>query len=125
MGSIIGKNTRRPDVSFYNNGRIDITSVVARVLNLHEGDVVDIDCQNGEYLLYVRLRSNEAIGRHEARCYPTKDGGHNFRTYSKKLCDAILTACNATSEARLSMGEVIEHPQIGVAIPLITRNNLA
>lgn len=125
MGSIIGKNTRRPDVSFYRNGRIDITSAVARVLNLREGDVVDIDYQNGEYLLYVRLRGVDAIGRHEAQCHPTKEGAHNFRAYSKKLCKAILAASNSIKEARLSMGEIINHPQIGIAIPLITRNNLA
>lgn len=125
MGSIIGKHTRRPDVSFYRNGRIDITASVARVLDLHDGDVIDIDYQNGEYMLYVRLRGENAIGRHEAQCRPTKEGTFNYRAYSKKLCTAILAACNAVSEARLSMGTAIEHPQIGIAVPLITRNNLA
>lgn len=124
MGSILG-NTRRADISFHRNGRIDITATVAKTLKLSKGDIIDVDYRNGEYRLYVRLRECEAIGRHEAQCYPTKEGSHNLRANSKRLCRAILAACNAVKEAKLLIGEVVEFPPFGLAISLITRNNLA
>ena len=37
MASLLG-NTRRPDISFYKNGRIDIASRVVRMLDIQEGD---------------------------------------------------------------------------------------
>jgi hypothetical protein len=122
MGSIIG-NSRRPDVTFYINGRIDITSRIAKQLCLTEGDVIDIDKRNGEYLLYVRYRSDCAIGRHEARCKASKNNSNNFRAYSKQLTDAILNACGA-EKAQLASGAVVELEDIGIAVPLVTRNNL-
>lgn len=124
MGSILG-NTRRPDISFHQNGRIDITAPITKSLNIGRGDVIDVDYRNGEYLFYVRLRSNEAIGRHEAQCYPTKEGSHNLRANSKRLCRAMLAASNAVKEAKLLIGEVVEFPPFGQAISLITRNNIS
>lgn len=122
MGSILG-NSRRPDVTFYKSGRIDITSRVAKLLNLSQGDVIDIDVINGEYLLYIRYRSNEAVGRHEARCIASKSNSNNFRAYSKKLTKAILTVCEA-EKAQLASGAAMEFERLGIAVPLITRNNL-
>lgn len=122
METILG-NTRKPDVTFYKNGRIDLTSRIAKMLNLDNGDVVDIALCNGEYMLYVRLRNAQAVGNHEARCYASKRNSHNFRAYSKKLCDAILAVCKA-NKAQLASGVAVEVDSLGVAIPLITRNNL-
>lgn len=124
MGSILG-NTRRPDITFHQNGRIDITAPIAKTLKIGRGDVVDVDYRNGEYLFYVRLRNNEAIGRHEAQCYPTKESSHNLRANSKRLCKAMLAASNAAEEAKLLIGEVVEFPPFGLAISLITRNNIS
>lgn len=122
MGSILG-NSRRPDVTFYSSGRIDITARIAKMLNLSQGDVIDIDFYNGEYLLYVRYKCNEVIGRHEARCLASKNKSHNFRAYSKRLTEAILCACNA-DKAQLASGAAVELDSIGLAVPLVTRNNL-
>ena len=81
---LLGERTRRPDITFYRNGRIDITASVAERLSLRAGDVIDIARGKEEYYLYVRLRrSDGAVGRHEAQCYPSKSGTRNFRAYSK------------------------------------------
>lgn len=122
MESILG-NSRRPDVTFYLSGRIDITSRVARLLRLNEGDVVDIGIHQNEYYIYVRNRSNSVIGKHEAQCFASKKNSCNFRAYSKKLCSAILQLTQAT-KARIPAGEAIELPNVGVAVPLIVRFNL-
>lgn len=123
MSTILG-NTRRPDVTFYRSGRIDITSRVAKILNLGDGDVVNIDKQNGEWLLFVKLRNSFVIGTHEARCYASKKGSRNYRAYSKRLCDAVLVECGETEKARLAMGEAIEFKHYGLAIPLIIHYTL-
>lgn len=122
METILG-NTRKPDVTFYKNGRIDLTSRIAKMLNLGNGDVIDIGLCNGEYMLYVRLKNAQVVGNHEARCYTSKRNSHNFRAYSKKLCNAILSACGA-NKAQLASGVAVEVEALGTAIPLITRNNL-
>ena len=122
MESILG-NSRRPDVTFYSDGRIDITSRVAKMLQLEEGDAVDIGVHEGEYYLYIRNRHSCIVGKHEAQCFASKKNSFNYRTYSKKLCSAILRAINAPM-GRIPAGEAIEIPHVGTAVPLIIRLNL-
>lgn len=118
-------NSRRPDVSFHPNGRIDITARIAKMLHLEQGDVIDVAVGNEEYLLYVRLRSEQCVGRHEAQVYPTNRGGksRNFRANSRHICSAIIKASNCDNKAaRLPAGSPIIYGPNGTAIPLITRN---
>lgn len=123
--SLLG-NTRKPDVSFFKNGRIDITSRVARALDLADGDVVDVVRCGSEMYLYVRWRSEDIAGKHTAQCHLTKSGKdcHNFRAFSVKLCRAILRCCADVSVVRLAAGDKVVIEGIGTAIPLITRINL-
>ena len=90
-------NSRRPDVIFHPNGRIDITARIAKVLQLQNGDVIDVAVSYEEYLLYVRLRATKCVGRHEATVHPTNKGKHrnnNFRAYSQRLCKSIRSILN-------------------------------
>lgn len=123
MISIIG-NSRRPDITFYRDGRIDITSQVSKTLSLQSGDVIDITIHESEYLLYVSHRHNNTIGRHEGQCRPTQKGSNNFRTYSKRLCEFILRESGADDIARLQCGEPLEINNYGFGIPIITKNNI-
>jgi len=123
MSAILG-NTRRPDVTFYKSGRIDITSRVAKILNLGDGDVLDIEKCCGEWLLFVKLRNVDVVGTHEARCYASKKNSRNFRAYSKRLCDAVLAEQQKTEKARLAMGVAIEFKHYGMAVPLIIHYTL-
>lgn len=133
MTSIL-PNSRRPDITFCPDGRIDITARIAKMLHLQQGDVIDVAVTPTEYLIYVRLTASQCVGRHEAQVYPTNRGKHqanNFRTYSKTICDAILREVSRASVSdcekktiRLAAGSPIIFGPNGTAIPLITRNPL-
>lgn len=116
--------TRRPDITFHGDGRIDITARVAKALALQPGDTIDIARDTGEYYLYVKHRN--AVGRHEAQCRATNHGKtcNNMRAHSKQLCQAVLTVNGNCLEARLPVGEPISHPSLGTALPLIIKHNI-
>ena len=125
MESLLG-NTRRTDVSFFKNGRIDITSHVAKLLELSEGDVIDVIKSDRELYIYVKWRNADIVGRHTARCYKTKSNVAcaNFRAFSVKLCASILDICGTDNVVRLPVGEQVNIEGIGIAVPLVTRINL-
>lgn len=130
MTSLLG-NTRKADVSFYRNGRIDITARVVKALGIEKGDVIDVVTDCDEYLLYVVHKGKDVSGAHEAQCYPSNiRRTHNYRCHSKRLCEAIMAAVRTplrrTEETvRLAAGEAYESKWLGkVVIPLITRMTL-
>jgi len=123
-------NSRRPDVIFHPNGRIDITARIAKVLQLQNGDVIDVAVSYDEYLLYVRLRAAECVGRYEATVHPTNKGKHdsnNFRAYSHRLYTSIKQVSRVSDNRpiRLPAGSaVILGPNGSTAVHLITRHPL-
>lgn len=124
-------NTRRPDVSFHCNGRIDITARIAKMLHLQRGDVIDVALTNGEYMLYVRLRQSQCTGRHEAAAMPTNKGkreNNNFRAYSSRLCKTMLNSVRSGSDNEKVLRFPAGHPMVfgpnGTGVPIITRNPL-
>lgn len=116
------KNTRKPDIKFYRDGRIFITARVSRILGLSPGDAINIALLDGEYLLFAL---SETIGRHHARCHPTKKGSHNFCANSTRLARALLDSCGIADQKASFM--------IGVPIildektycPIITRKPIS
>jgi hypothetical protein len=124
MESILG-NSRKPDISFFRDGHIDITARVAKSLSLSEGDIIDILRSDREFYIYVKTRNQDVVGQHAGRCRTTRPNSYcNFRTNCKKLTDAILAECNEAEVVRLAAGETMEMPNLGVVIPLITRIKL-
>jgi hypothetical protein len=129
MTSLI-PNTRRPDISFHPDGRIDITARIAKLLQLEDGDVIDVAKSFDEYLLYVQLRADKCEGRHEATVHPTNKGkrsSNNFRAHSRRLCQSMRVASGgspADEPLRLPAGALVRFGRYGFAIPLITRNPL-
>jgi anaerobic selenocysteine-containing dehydrogenase len=125
MESLLG-NTRKPDIAFYRDGHINITARIAKSLHIQEGDVVDIMKQDRELYLYVKMKSRDVVGQHTGRCRSTTPhkGYRNFRTNCKRLCDAIFGICGDSNIVQLAAGECIDIPDIGLAVPLITRINL-
>jgi len=119
--TILG-NTRRPDVSAFSNGRIDITARVSALLDLVPGDVIDI-CVNadGEHLLYVRHKGSSLVGRHEAQLHATKPGkrSRNLRAYSVKLARSLLKASDCRGSAHLPVGAPIDINGT-IYLPIIT-----
>lgn len=88
------EQTRRPDISFNRNGTIRITARVAHTLALRPGDSINITVNNGEYLLHA-VRHVNNIGRHEARCYPSKKGSGNYCANSVRLCRTLFDSVGA------------------------------
>lgn len=88
------EHTRRPDITFQRNGRINITARIARMLNLCPGDSINILINDGECLLGALHHNN--IGRHVASVHPTKKGSSNYSANSVSLCRAFLDYCNFT-----------------------------
>lgn len=104
MQSLIGNN-RRADISFFPNGRIDISARLSRLLSLQSGDTIDIKFDGYEYYIYVRNRSPFG-GRFEAQCFPSNKKGRHFRAYSRRLYAAVSRACHADGCLRIAAGEV-------------------
>lgn len=124
MCSVLG-NSRLPDIYFRSDGRIDITADVVAELGIHDGDVIDIWQEDKEQLLYILHRSENIFGRHIAVCHGTRKHHKYMRAWCVKLCRHILSVCGGdVREAHLFVGLPIEHPRIGKAIPIITKNNL-
>ena len=118
------QNTRRPDITFHCDGRIDITARVAKALSLHPGDVIDIAHDDSEYYLYVKHRN--AVGRHEAQCAATYKGRtcNNLRAHSRRLCQAVLKVNGNYTTARLPVGEPVQHNSLGITLPIIIKYNI-
>lgn len=102
------QNSRKHDISFHASGKIDISAHIARRLSLAPGDVIDIVQDAGEWYLCVKLRSGSYVGRHDGRVWPTSNGKGTFRTWSRTLARAVLTASGATDLLRCPCGAEIE-----------------
>jgi hypothetical protein len=122
MISILTENNRRSDISFSPDGRIDISARVAKLLDIRQGDTLDIMCDKAEYYLYVRNRSPQ-FGRFEATCYRSNKKGRHFRAYSQRLCKAVLSACNTATKLCIGVGE-IRHISGQDYLTIITKKRL-
>ena len=107
MKSVLGK-TRRTDVTFRKDGRVDISARIARLLDLRVGDVMDVAIGGGEVVLYRRLKAEDAWGRHEACCYCANNKGWSMRFHSKRLVTAVLAMVGETDKAECPAGEMME-----------------
>ena len=123
------KTTRRPDIAFYRNGRIDISASVVKALGLQRGDSIDVTTDGYEYLLYVSHRAGN--GRFEAQCLPTniKKSTNSFRAHSVRLCRAVRGAvpvgCSVGEILRLPTGTAYHSKMLDqMVVPLITHNPL-
>ncbi len=122
MQSILG-NTRKTDITFHANGRIDISARVAGILSLQKGDVIDVMDGGEEFYIYVKLHA-PTVGRHEAACFPTHSRSRHFRAWSQRLCRALIKAGGSSlDKVELSCGTPV-NLTVGTAIPIIYRHIL-
>jgi hypothetical protein len=112
--------TRRTDVSIYANGRIELSSFVAKQLDIAPGDVVEVATDGREYYLYVAVRNPGC--RHVAQCRPTNRGGRHYRFHSVKLARVLLDVIGSSDEAHLPVGSLVTLSGTS-ALTLITRLN--
>jgi hypothetical protein len=114
--------TRKWDISFHPDGKIDITSNVVKTLNMRAGDVINVCREGGEYYIYVSKRREDRIGRHKCVVWCVKKGNY-LRAGCVELCRLIMSICHTSESAYLRCGEVVELPGIGTAVTLITLMN--
>lgn len=124
MQSVITR-FRKPDITFFPCGRIDITAKVAKALDLQDGDSIDVATDNGDFFLYVRRRFDpECDFRFNATVHSTKGRSYNFRAYSVELCQGIMKfAYIAGDKFSPQVGVPFNHPTCGVAVPLIFKKS--
>lgn len=117
MQSILG-NTRKTDITFHADGRIDISAHVSKALSIRQGDVIDVLVGNEEVYLYVKHHA-PTVGRHEAACFPTHSGSRHFRAWSQRLCRYMIKASGLNIDrVELSVGEKVTL-DVGIALPVI------
>lgn len=120
--SILGR-TRKPDIVFSRDGRIDISAQLSQTMELQRGDVIDILEDGSSYYLYKRCSATPG-SRHEAMVYPTNRNGNHMRTWSRRLCSAILGATESEAwSLRLACGDAVAVDNKNI-IPIFTKNPL-
>lgn len=116
-------STRRPDVSFYSDGHIDISKHLATQMQLQQDDVINIAEDKGELYLFVKMRAGEYIGTHQGRVRKTRC--NRYRVSSSALCKAVFRIAGAVNRpVRLPAGQAIDIPGYGRAFPLIVKHQL-
>lgn len=120
-------NPRKPDITFFYSGRIDITSRVVKQLGMQEGDSINIGSSNEghDYFLYIQHRHDKKRPfSFDATVRPTKVRSNNFRAYSSKLCRGLLEIYDAAFKVAPQLGCPMRDDDYGVVIPLIGLINL-
>lgn len=122
MLSILG-NTRKADIIFNSGGRICISARVAKLLDLSNGDVIDIATDEYETYLYVKHHA-PVVGRHEGMVFRSNKRGKHCVASSVTLCRYILSLCGGGNKVSLCLGTAVELPPYGKALPIITKYTL-
>ena len=123
MKHLLG-NTRRHDITFCADGRIEISAHVTRALDIHPGDVIDIALDDLGREVYLYVKHRQPAGRHKAQCYRTGKGRtcNSLRAHSVEICRQVLDLNGfSTTQARLPVGDLVEVSGIGKTLPLIIR----
>ena len=118
------ENTRRHDITFNVDGRIEISAHVTRLLDIRPGDVINIAVDDSRREVYLYVKHRQLAGRHKAQCYRTGKGRtcNSLRANSVELCRQVLDMRGfSATQARLPVGEPEEAPCIGKVLPLIIR----
>jgi hypothetical protein len=109
MKALITAASRRPDITIYRSGRIDISAHVADKLDIHQEDVIDIAADDdGEIYLYVSHRA-PLYGRFRGRCVRTNRCGRHMRAHSEPICDELFRQMHLPASvlvARIASGEL-------------------
>ena len=119
--------TRRGDVTFHADGRIDLTAHVTKSLDLHDGDVINI-IESGEvfpeHYLYRARDATETIGRHACVCHSAKPGVNYLRVFNRSMARYVLHLCQCPDQVSLRVGDLTELQGHLKALPIIIPPNI-
>ena len=117
-------HSRKPDITFYNNGRIEVSRRLARILGIRKGDVLNLMQENNRHYLYLSSLAVWSNGSHEAACSPSAPGSRHFRAHSVALARAAARV--AAAEGCAKVGAYAGDPMLseiyGVYVPLFLLN---
>lgn len=123
MNHLLG-NSRRHDITFNVDGRIEISANVTKTLAIRPGDVIDIAISDRDREAYLYVKHRQPAGRHKAQCHRTGKGRtcNSMRAHSVEICRRVLDMRGfSATQARLPVGDPVEITCIGKALPLIIR----
>lgn len=127
MKSLIGPNSRRPDITVAPSGAITLAARVVHILNLRSGDVLDLVSENSEVFIRVRHRAEAIVGRHVAVARPACPGGStgSYRAWSSRLAGQlrILAGISRDRILRLPCGDPVQ-AQDAMLLPIIYKHPL-
>lgn len=123
---------RRPALTIYPNGRIEISSRIARRLALQRGDVIGFTTDPPNlYITVTRRAADSDTSSFSLRVKPSKLTCKSFRCYCKAITDRIrslyLSQHPDTSPStilRFPAGQTTIDPTYGPAINIITHINI-
>ena len=118
------ENTRRHDITFCADGRIEISARVTRALDIQPGDVIDIAMDERCREVYLYVKHRQPAGRHKAQCYRTGKGRtcNSLRAHSVEICRQVLDMRGfSCTQAKLPVGDPVDIPCVGKALPVIIR----
>lgn len=117
---------RRPDITVYASGRINLTARVVALLRLHDGDSLNVAYDPPEILIFADQKASPQA-RFFAACHPSNPRNASkpayYYTNSRPLATAILqhAALTDTPRAGFFTGYPVELEGT-VYLPVITRN---
>lgn len=117
------ENTRRHDITFNADGRIEISARATKALGIKPGDVIDIAVDELGREVYLYVRHRQPAGRHKAQCYTTGKGRtcNSLRAHSVEICRKVLDMRGfSATQARLPVGDPVDIQGVK-ALPLIVR----
>lgn len=123
MKSIL-MEARRPDITFHRSGLIELTSRIAKMLDLHDNDAIDILRPDDDYVMpdcYLVVHKDAMGSRPRVR--PSHKGkriNRHYRAHSVVMCRYILRLCHQQERVSLNVGERVTLHPYGYALPLIT-----
>lgn len=119
-------NTRRHDITFNADGRIEISARATKALDIQPGDVIDIALNDINREVYLYVKHRQPAGRHKAQCYCTSKGKtcRSLRANCVDICRQVLDLRGySATRAQLPVGDAEDIPGIGKALPIIIRYN--
>lgn len=113
----------KPDIKFMPSGDIHLTSKVVSLLDIHEGDAIQVATEDNEVYVYVYMRNvkNKNVVGIARRA--NKASGY-LRVRWTSLCKKIIDMDGRSDHAAYRVGDPYEKEGLKV-LPIITRKNYA
>lgn len=123
---LLSDRRKKCDIYFRANGRIDISSHIAKALGLCRGDMLNLTMVEGELYLYVSHKALDTDTRQRPNAvHPSKGNFHHYRCQYKEMVQCV-SQYTKSDESWLYAGRLKDLSSYGIpniGITLIYKNN--